>query len=165
MHPIHPWLSDELDLALQKALSPIGINVQEASRSTLRTRASFKQWVAADSPEKDSAEAANFHTAVLSVCKQGRASPELCKHLITDHLHIQITSLSHLGLLRSRETSSNLYSRFHLFVFPWTSFSGQEKGSKCPRAFHVAWESRDPTPTGQQSNWGLNCLWKSLLLN
>lgn len=98
----------------QGIISHWGKNVQEASKSTLRTRASFQQWVAADSPEKDPAEAANFPRAILSVCKQGCASLELCKHLITDHLHTQITSLSLFGLLRSRGTSSNLYSQFHL---------------------------------------------------
>lgn len=60
---------------------PRGKSVQEASRSSLRTRVSFKEWVAADSPEKMSAEAANLHIMILSFYKHCLHSTESCANI------------------------------------------------------------------------------------
>lgn len=86
MHPIHDCHMNGI-LHRTRHYLPLGKNVQEASRSTRRTRESFKPWVAADSPEKKyPAEAAHFHGVILSVCKQGRASPS-CANISSQITH------------------------------------------------------------------------------
>lgn len=113
-------------------------SVQEALRSTLRTRVSFKEWVAADSPEKMSAEAANLHIMILSFCKHCLLSAESCANIwsyITYTNTLVLLATSDLSILKK-------YNPIHSLNLTCSSFSAvvyqDRKREGSTRVFQVA---------------------------